>query len=115
MSEARCNGRPPARDQGATSGGGQPLVVALLDDQVRRWARGEAVRVEDYLSRHPTLRSDADGALDLIYQEFCLRQARGEAPQVGEYLERFPQWAAQLTLQFRVHRMVEAFDPPPPA
>ena len=39
----------------------------LLDDQSRRWSRGERVRVEDYLREFPALQADSEQLLDLVW------------------------------------------------
>jgi WD40 repeat protein/serine/threonine protein kinase len=87
---------------------GRTTHEALLDDQARRWQRGERLLVETYLGQQPALRQDPEAVLDLLYHEVVLRQAHGEAVSVEEYIARFPQWAGQLRLHFQVH---EAIDP----
>jgi hypothetical protein len=69
-------------------------------DLRRHWQRGERLRVEDYLARHPALRADPEAMLDLIIEEFSLREQRGEQTQPAEYLGRFPDLAAALNQQF---------------
>jgi hypothetical protein len=71
---------------GATPPGGrestvQLLVRALLEEQSQVWRRGQRVPVEAYQARHPSLESDPEGLLDLIYHEVMLRQERGETPR----------------------------------
>jgi hypothetical protein len=87
-------------------------AASLLLEQRASWERGEEVRVEDYLRRHPALRDDPEGLLDLIYHEIFLREQQGAAPQLDEYLRRFPQFAEQLRMQLEVH---EAFPKAPRA
>jgi eukaryotic-like serine/threonine-protein kinase len=90
------------RDQpGAT---GRLPRLDLLDDQNRRWQEGRGIPVEDYLERTPALRADAEGLLDLIYNEYRLREEHGDAPDPEEYLHRFPDFEDLLRLQFEVHR-----------
>ena len=91
---------PPAPDRTAAGApGGDSLAAALLE-QCRRWRQGERVLVEAYLEQHPALRADANAVLDLLYNEFVLRDQRGEKPQLDEYLERFPELAPELRVQF---------------
>ncbi len=94
-----------------TRGQLQELVAQLEDDQRARWQRGERVRVEDYLERHPALRDEPETVVDLVYNEFLLRQQRGETPQPEEYLERFPDLAESLRRQFEVHQFVPPLAP----
>jgi tetratricopeptide (TPR) repeat protein len=80
------------------------LAKLLRVDQRCRWQRGEPVRVESYLEQHPSLHSDPDGVLDLIYNEIVLREESGDTPQVEEYLDRFGSFGEQLRRLFEVHR-----------
>jgi serine/threonine protein kinase/WD40 repeat protein len=82
------------------------LAARLLDDQSQRWQEGDAVRVEAYLEQHPELRDDADGLLDLIFNEILLREEQGEVPDPAEYVARFPWLADQLRLHFAVHQFM---------
>jgi hypothetical protein len=79
------------------------LMGTLEEDQRRRWQRGERLLVEAYLAQHPALKAEAEAIVDLLYNEFRLRQKAGEAPRLEEYLERFPGLAGQLRVQFEVH------------
>ena len=81
---------------------GRPRFEAILDEQQARWNRGERPLVEDLLAQHPTLREDAEAALDVIYQEFVIRRALGESPTPEDYLRRFPAWSDALIRQFAV-------------
>jgi serine/threonine protein kinase len=80
-------------------------VLRLRADQIDRWGRGEGVRVEDYLAREPGL-VDEEAVLELIYNEFVLREELGQAPTPDEYLTRFPQHAEALRRQFEVHALL---------
>jgi serine/threonine protein kinase/tetratricopeptide (TPR) repeat protein len=80
--------------------------MGLLDEQSRRWRRGEGLAVEDYLRRQPSLQDEPELLLDLIYHEVALRTRRGESPRLDEYLARFPHLAAPLRDLFEVHRLL---------
>jgi serine/threonine protein kinase len=103
MSDEALASPLPAGDQPRSREPLQQLVEHLEEDQRARWQRGERIPVEDYLERHPALRAFADGVVDLVYNEFLLRQREGEASPLEEYLQRFPQLACQLRDQFEVH------------
>jgi hypothetical protein len=103
----------PAETSTAQTEPGESLLPLLLADQQERWRRGERVLAESYLAQWPTLRTDEERALDLIYQEVLLREEAGEAPALAEYQGRFPQWAEPLQLLFEVHRAVPADGGPP--
>src|SRR6516225_6117118 len=66
------------------------LVGQLERDQRARWQAGERVLVEIYLKEHPALQSQPDRIVDLLYNEFLLRETAGEKPRPEEYLTRFP-------------------------
>ena len=51
---------------------------------------------------------DPELALDLIHNEFLLREAAGEAPEPGEFAGRFPRFAEALEVQIRFHRALES-------
>jgi serine/threonine protein kinase/tetratricopeptide (TPR) repeat protein len=84
-----------------------PLSASLCLDQRQRWQHGESVRVEIYLERFPTLRSNPDSLLDLIYNEIVLREESGEQPRLEEYLHRFGQFEPQIRQLFEVHQALE--------
>ncbi len=99
-------GRPP--DLGAFLARAGPLspqqvAVLLRIDQRGRWRAGEPVPAEDYLGRHPAVAADPDLAVDLVFNEFLLRERRGERPGPDEYARRFPQYAAVLRPQIELH------------
>src|SRR5271166_6203849 len=79
-------------------------LAGLLEQQRQCWQQGECVSVEVLLQTLPTVSGHPEAVLDLIYQEFLLREERGEKPQPAEYLRRFPHLADQLQVQFAVDR-----------
>jgi WD40 repeat protein/Flp pilus assembly protein TadD/tRNA A-37 threonylcarbamoyl transferase component Bud32 len=86
----------------------QHILEQLLADQARCWRVGTPVSVEQFLEREPTLRTDPEAILDLIYKEVLLRTERGEQPQLEEYERRFPSLAGVLRPIFEVHRALES-------
>ncbi len=56
------------------------LAAVLRVDQRQRWQAGERILAESYFERYPDLRTDAEAAVDVIFQEFLLRQQLGECP-----------------------------------
>src|SRR5262249_52756972 len=96
------------RDPQPADSRGRPMSDDFLDDQSRRWQRGERVLVEAYLEQHPALREDSDHVLDLIYHEILLRERLQETLHLDEYLRRFPQLAPQIKAQFRCHEALRS-------
>ncbi len=99
-------------------------AAVLRVDQRERWRVGQRVPVEDYLRRLPGEPPDPEQALDLIYNEFLVRERLGEQPDPGDYYHRFPAVADALREQISLHHAVEAAptptnfarwpEPPPP-
>jgi tetratricopeptide (TPR) repeat protein len=84
-------------------------LASLMRLELRqRWARGDRVPVEDYIAQYPSLRTDAEAVLDLIYHEVVLRQEQGETPTLAEYLARFDDLGPQLRLLFEVDHALGA-------
>lgn len=84
------------------------LVTRLTRDMHARWAKGERVRVEDYIASHPALLDDPDAALGLIYEELCLCEGQGEPLVLADLVERFPQWEARLKRLFDCRSLLDA-------
>ena len=84
-----------------------PLPVSLCLDQRRRWRKGDSVLVESYLEQYPALERDADGLLDLVYNEIVLREEEGKPARLEEYLGRFARFEPQLRQLFEVHQALE--------
>src|SRR5262249_33452332 len=51
---------------------------------------------------------DPEAILDLIYNEFLLREQLGEQPVIAEYARRFPVYAAALRAQAELHNAMQA-------
>jgi serine/threonine protein kinase len=80
------------------------LAAVLRVDQRERWRSGEPVTAEAYLRDYPEVEGDTEGAVDLIFNEFLIREKRGEAPLPEQFVKRFPRYAAALDEQIRFHR-----------
>jgi serine/threonine protein kinase/tetratricopeptide (TPR) repeat protein len=87
---------------------GTHLISLLQGEQRRRWEHGERVPVETYLEQHPTLQTEPEGLLDLVYNEILIREEQGDRPGLEEYQRRFPEFASQLQVQFAVHGALRA-------
>jgi len=84
------------------------LANLAVADLRERWRSGERVPAEAYLSQLPTLHSNTDGLLDLIYGEILAREELGESPDVAEYVRRFPEHESALRRQFNLHGAVKS-------
>jgi tetratricopeptide (TPR) repeat protein/predicted Ser/Thr protein kinase len=77
------------------------------DDQRRRWGQGDRVRVESLMAEDPSLATDDERLLDLIYSEVLLRQMSGDPPRLEEYLQRFARLHEPIRQLFEVHEALE--------
>jgi len=77
-------------------------INALRADQERRWLKGDRMLAEYYRAAVPLLQTEVEIWLDLIYNEFLLRQRLGEQPTPEEYLRRFPEHASILRLLLKI-------------
>ncbi len=83
--------------------GSDDLAAVLRADQRGRWEAGERAPAEEFLRRLGE-RPEAEAAVDLVFQEYLLRERRGETPDPEEFAGRFPQYAAVLRDQINLHR-----------
>jgi serine/threonine protein kinase len=84
------------------------LVDRLAEDLGRRWRAGERPVVEDYLALYPELAEQPEAAVELIYEELCLRQEHGQPVGASDVLGRFPQWREPLRALVQCHQFLEA-------
>jgi len=97
---------PPSAGAGAPPGP-FALVQRLAEQMVERWRWGERPLAEEYLERHPELRAHPEAALELIYEEICLRREYGQTFATADVLDRFPEWRAQLQVLLDCHELLE--------
>jgi serine/threonine protein kinase/tetratricopeptide (TPR) repeat protein len=105
---------PPDVDQFLAGAGDISLAARgtiLRIDQRCRWQRGERVPVETYLKRHSEIGDDAETTLDLIFNEYLVREQCGDTPDPEEFLRRFPEHSDVLRAQIELHQAVIA-EPP---
>ena len=81
------------------------LVCASINASARR---GRSALAETYLQRYPEVAANAEPAIDLIFNEFLVRERLGDRPDPDEFLRRFPKYAAVLAAQFLLHRELES-------
>jgi serine/threonine protein kinase/tetratricopeptide (TPR) repeat protein len=72
----------------------------------RRWRRGERPLAEEFLGSELLRRPEI--ALDVIYEEYCLRLAAGERAVDREIVHRFPQWREPLRVMLDCHLVLQA-------
>jgi hypothetical protein len=72
------------------------LIELVHIDLELRLKAGEAVRVEDYLTRYLELAGERAVTLGLIAAEYEFRRRREPDLTLDDYLQRFPQYRAEL-------------------
>jgi serine/threonine protein kinase len=77
------------------------VLPPVIDEFTEAWERGEAPAVEGYLNRLDP--ADSDGAVELIYREYCLAEAYGRDPAPSSYVARFPRHREALEQLLRLH------------
>lgn len=82
----------------------QSTDLDLLEVQSRVWREGTRISLEALVEKYPTLSTNVELLLDLLYNEILLREELGERPTADDYEARFPHLAPQLGRQFEVHR-----------
>src|SRR5947207_6247315 len=88
------------------------LVVRLSEEMARSWQQGQRPCAEEYLARHPELWNEPEAAVDLIYEEICLRREHTEEIARADIFKRFPQWQAQLEILLDCHQILETESAP---
>ena len=83
------------------------LLQELVQDTIRRWRSGERPDADALLKRHPALAENKGLAIDLIYEEYCLRHEQGDTLVPSTFCERFPHYEQSLTKMLAVHETME--------
>src|SRR5215211_6423869 len=89
------------------------LLAQLLAELTAAWERGERLRAEDLLTRHPQLWERPEAAVRLIYEEICLREDHGEHVSPSEVIRRFPSWKSELEVLCACHGLFQSITSPP--
>jgi hypothetical protein len=82
------------------------VMETLLAERERRWRSGQPMMSEDCLQQFAVVRGDSEAAVNLIYQEYCLRVEQGEKPSREAFLRRFPDHADRLLVQFQLRSAI---------
>jgi serine/threonine protein kinase/Flp pilus assembly protein TadD len=83
------------------------LVARLAGEMHRRWHQGERPLAEEFLNRHPDLWDRPEEAVELIYEEICLRQELDGKVRSDEIVARFPGWRMQLRTLLDCHHVLD--------
>jgi serine/threonine protein kinase len=86
----------------------------LVRDTIARWRDGEHPDAAAVLKRHPDLSRHKSLAVDLIYEEYCLRSEAGDTLLRGTFCDQFPGYQQSLVKMLEVHEALaqsEALEP----
>jgi serine/threonine protein kinase/tetratricopeptide (TPR) repeat protein len=79
----------------------------MVQELRRRRAQGERPLVEEFFSRNPEVLQEPSAAIDLIYEEICLREQNGDQNVWEDTFQRFPQWRDELQALRSCHRLLQ--------
>jgi hypothetical protein len=102
------SGRPDLTSFLASAGDLSPpeLAAVLCVDQRLRWASGERPIARIYMDSHAAVVGDAAAAVDLVFNEYLLRERFGPPPDYAEFARRYPAQATELETQLAFHAAV---------
>src|SRR5258707_11803683 len=80
----------------------------LIERFASAWRPEESRSVDRFLADHPEVSHDAEVAVRLIYEDFCLRQEAGCQVDPDEILKRFPQWRTNLEVVLDFYQLVRS-------
>lgn len=92
------------RSLGSNERAAENLVLRLI----RRWRNGATPGARSALDQHPELVDNPVLALDLAYEEFCLRRERGESVRASAFCDQFPALRSSLQRMLVVHDALDA-------
>jgi serine/threonine protein kinase len=99
--------RPTPETSAGELGACLELAQQVVDDMAQAWRQGHRPSASEYLARHPELSQHTRAAVQVIYEEICLRQEAGLAVDTKELLDRFPQWRSELEVVFDCHGLLQ--------
>ncbi len=77
---------------------------ALVSRIKKRWQQNETPDAAAALAQHLELNRFPSLAVDLVYEEYCIRRERGEPVEIAAYCDQFPALRPMLLEHLRVER-----------
>lgn len=71
------------------------------------WRDGLQTPAEKWLERHPQFSANPQLAVQIVYEEICLREEQGEHVKRAEIYARFPQWQSALEVLLDCHGLMQ--------
>ena len=73
-----------------------------------RWRETRSPNAADLLAQHDSLRQNRSLALELAYEDYCIRIDNGESVDASAFCQRFPWLRRSLSRQIEVDRYIRA-------
>lgn len=81
---------------------------SLVREAIESWRNGTPPDAAEFLSANPEVRNRKSLAMDLIYEEYCLRHESGEALAPSTFCQKFPTYRQSLQRMLDVHQFMDA-------
>ena len=105
--------------RGVAASGGETMIQnqqgaspeSLVREVIARWREGQRPDAQEFLREHPEVRERKSLAIDLIYEEYCLRREHGETFVASTFMSRFPAYKQSLVRMLDVHEFLAGSAP----
>ena len=81
---------------------------SMVREVIERWRGGARPDAAKFLSANPDVRERKSLAMDLIYEEYCLRNEAGETLVPSTFCQKFPAYRQSLQRLIDVHQFLDA-------
>ncbi len=82
-------------------------LQALVQEQIDRWRSGHHPDAAAFLGQHPELSGAKSLALDLIYEEYCLRTESGDTILKSTFCDQFPAYRQSIAKMIEVQEYLD--------
>src|SRR5262249_8604654 len=96
------------RDDNLESGGNcSDTISKLVTSAISMWRNGSSPDALAFLQAHPRVANQKSLALDLAYEEYCLRKEHGESVTASKFCKKFPELRLSLARLLDVHEYLD--------
>src|SRR6185503_17298314 len=81
---------------------------SMVREVIERWRGGARPDAAGFLTANPEVRDHKSLAMDLIYEEYCLRNESGETLVPSTFCQNFPTYRQSLQRLIDVHQFLDA-------
>jgi serine/threonine protein kinase len=85
----------------------EALGARLIEQMNAACLAGQLFSADDLLSQHAELYDYDEVAVQILYEDYCLREEAGLEVDADAVVRRYPQWRAKLEVLFDCHRLVQ--------